>query len=228
MKLLLLPLHNLMHINIFTEKRARKPEEKKGQQPRSRAFSPTIFFSLFPLVSPCAAKHYRFGCHHVCAFVSVHCTQQIHKKCSLWLENGSSYLRLVHFFHSFALFLLLALVLVLCVTLFFHSLVVCFFLSFCFVSFSWSVFAANNNQQLFERYELFFFFSLSRSLFVLNCLCVNIFSTVSTLLWAFCCYSLCVYVGSAFIGGRTQEFSALYCLPQCGFTTIVSLPDFFQ
>lgn len=31
----------------------------------------------------------------------------------------------------------------------------------------------------------------SHSLFVLNCLCANIFSTVSSLLWTLCCYYLC-------------------------------------
>lgn len=125
---------------------------------------------------------------------------------SLWLENGLSYLRLVHFFTVLLCSFCLAQeswpYVCVCVYDFafpfshFHSLhfiYVSLFFGLVFVFMS--VFAANNNQQYasFSSGVNCFFFLFcrsphSRSMFLLNCLCANIFRTVSSLLWAFCYY----------------------------------------
>ena len=96
-----------------------------------------------------------------------------------------------------------------------------------------SVFAANNNQQyasFSSGVNCFSFHSPhSRSMFVLNCLCANIFSTVSSLPWAFCYYCLYALCGlSIRWWWNARILSILLCLPHCGFTAIVSLPDFFR
>lgn len=181
--LLLLVLHpSLMHINIFTKcNNKNNNKTKSGKKKHCKEKTSELFFVGWSHCSK-ALSFWVPSCLRLCIRTLREPNER--KRIPLWLENGPSYLRLVRFFTAPLCSWLWSYVW-LCVPIFFSVPPVLLSSPILFLLCS----SLCSQQIIINSMPTFraAFFHFLLSLFVLNGLCANISSTVSSLLGSFCC-----------------------------------------